>query len=164
MMARRKKKAPPLEYAGNRWYGCAAVTDDSLDRLEREIERKLPHGVRDLLRVCSGGRPESPFFESAKHRHEAVIGHVLLVVDEGPMEPQSVPEAATAIAEDSKRMGTSAGDLVPFAVDNGNAHYYCLDGEGRVVYRILHEPPGEERRLVADSLDQFLEGLEERPF
>ena len=161
-MKKSAKKTGPLEYAGNRWHGCVGASDGLLDLVESEISRKIPSDVRELLRACAGGAPELSFFESAKHDIEVGIGHIL-VADPGKTKKQSVAGAMKWISEDSARKGTSADDLVPFAVDNGNAHFLCVDGDRQVVYRILHEPAEDERRLVADTLREFLAGVEEPP-
>jgi hypothetical protein len=152
-----------VEHRGNRWLDCAGATDEAISGLEPALGRKVPKPLCELLRACAGGRPERPFYCSAKHDIEVAIGRVLLV---GPTRSrqQTVLGAFETLVRDSEQKGTSAADLLPFAVDNGNAHYLCLDGRGRVVYRILHEPAPDERRIVADSLDAFLEGLEEPPF
>ncbi|MCZ7682461.1 MAG: SMI1/KNR4 family protein [Sandaracinaceae bacterium] len=109
-----------------------------------------------------GGRPRRSFYFSREHNIEVGVGYVLLV-DRGASKMTDVAYAVAVIEKDSARKGTVADDLVPFAVDNGNAHYLCVDREGRVVYRILHDPPETERRVVADSLADFLAGLEEEP-
>jgi hypothetical protein len=164
-MARAKKtakKTRPLEYAGNLWHGCVGANEGRIDRLESEIDREIPSDVRELLRTCAGGAPELSFFESRKHDIEVGIGHVLML-DPGKTKKQSVADAMKWISKDSARKNTSADDIVPFAVDNGNANFLCTDEDGRVVYRILHEPAENERRVVADSLKEFLDGLEEPP-
>ena len=162
-MAKRKKQAPPIEHAGNRWSGCLAPDPEALDRFEAELGRRLPERLRELLLACGGGAPETPFFSSMAHETEAHIGYVL-PVDPGRSKRTGVLDALGWIRADSARTGSSAADLIPFAVDNGNAHFYCIDGEGRVVYRILHEPAGQERRVVADSLEELLGGLVEPPY
>lgn len=109
-----------------------------------------------------GGRPRRSFYCHPDHDVEVGVGHVLLV-DRGTSKMTDVAHAVDVIEKDSARKGTRADDLVPFAADNGNAHYLCVDREDRVVYRILHEPPNTERRVVADSLPDFLAGLEDEP-
>ncbi len=165
-MAKRtsSRKAPAIvEYAQNRWRGCVAPGDAALDRLDAALGRPLPPDVRDLLATCAGGAPERSFFMSPEHGIEVAIGHVLHVAPPRN-EARTVESVLSAIAADGKRSGASDEDLVPFAVDNGNAHFLCVDRSGRVVYRVLHEPEGTERRVVADSLGELLDGLEEPPF
>lgn len=161
-VSKRRKPTAAIEYAGNEWLGCVGANAAALDKLARTTGRPLSAHVRELLATCAGGRPRRSFYFSRNHDVEVGVGYVLLV-DRGSSKMTDVACAVQVIARDSARKETAANDLVPFAVDNGNAHYLCVDREGRVVYRILHEPPETERRVVADSLPDFLAGLKEEP-
>ncbi len=143
-----------IKYAGNEWLGCVGANASALDRLAGTTRRTLTAPVRELLATCAGGRPRRSFYCHPDHDVKVGVGYVLLV-DPGSSKMTDVAHAVGVIEKDSARKGTRADDLVPFAVHNGNAHHLCVDREGRVVYRILHEPPESERRVVADSLADF---------
>jgi hypothetical protein len=149
----RKAVGETVEFAGNQWFECLGATEPALAQLEREIEKPLPRLVRELLAKCAGGCPVRPYFFSEKHDIEVGVGYVL------PVDPGNTKRTSVTTA----REYISADDLIPFGVDNGNANFFCLTNEGKVMYRPLDEIP-RASRMVADSLSEFIEGLAQRPF
>ena len=128
-MTRRRQKRPAepaVDYAGNTWSDCVGgVTVERLDALAVELQQSLPAGVRDLLRHCAGGSPQKAFYESPERDIEVGVGYVLVV--DTHRTKTSVAQAVEWIWEDGTRNTTIADGLIPVAVDNGNAHFLCVD-------------------------------------
>ena len=127
-----------------------SVTETDLDAVEQKIKRKLPRSLREFYLKTNGGRPEKDIF--INEDDEYGVQEILPVIYGGP---------GTNFEETYEDLVTSRAlipaDLIPFAV-NGGGDYYCINDEGRVFF-VAMDPPDDPPVLVADSIDEFINGM-----
>lgn len=151
-------------FHGGEWSGCRSPTREELEYSEKTLQQRFPRTVRQLFQQCALGRPAKPLFVSDKYDAEVAVGYVL-DVGRPSGDVTTVVEAWEHILRNAEHKGDAAEpSLLPFAIDYGHANYFCLDSVGRVVYRVLDEEAGRGRKVVADSIEEFIDGLEELSF
>jgi hypothetical protein len=142
---------------GNTWAGCKPATSEQIASLEQVFGAPLPRSVASVFRTIGGGRPAKNFFTALAPPDQVAVGRVL------PLEREGKAPCAIDVLRGQHGVHGLARKLVPFALDTGNANYFCLDPEdGRVLYWV----PGDKQspfRTMASNVSMFLAGLRASP-
>lgn len=155
---RAVKATNDVEAYGNRFLDCTPATKEALAFVADALAISIPTTLARLLLTCGGGRPEKGYFLGDEY--EVEVGRLLAVrVPEGSKR-ESLELARPRLVA---RSGLPTS-LVPFALDTGNANFFCVDlATHEVVYFLLDEP-GRAPKRIAPSLELFLEGLDSPPY
>lgn len=137
-------------------------TRDQLSMVERFVGAKLPAAYIALLLYSNGGHPEIDTFIVGNNEH--ATWDVCRFFHLAPEE--SLPEATTNLLWQYRHRWKNAPQkILPIACDGGG-NLICLDltdtGAGRVVLWV-HDEPNIPLLHVADSFDQFIDGLTTNP-
>ena len=147
-----------LDAFANVWTGVIPGTPAEVSAVETALGVQIPDALSGFLVTCAFGKPERPFYYSARHRVEVGMGRIL------PLKDQPKVSGIVAAALVRRRVIGLPEHLVPFAVDNGNSDVICVDSKSQsVIYWVHDEVPSERGRIVADSLQEFLSGLTDPP-
>jgi hypothetical protein len=150
-----------VEAYGNTWTDCHPATAPQVRALVAEFGAALPVDLVSLFETVAAGRAAKNYFKTVQTRSEVSLGRVL------HFEPHGRSMGAVETLQMLRKVHGLAKGLVPFAMDTGNANYFCVDVANGSVHYWLHDERAKgtnKLRLVAPSLADFLVGLEESPF
>ncbi|MEW5738871.1 MAG: SMI1/KNR4 family protein [Myxococcota bacterium] len=141
------------------WKQVSGGTDADVQAVEAQLGRRLPAALAEFLMTCGGGRPEKNFFVGPESEVlDLGIGYVLPLRDVGKKQGVGTTNETWRAHQGLPQ------ELIPFAVDTGNANLICLRLPQQDVIYWVHDEPDHRPRFVAASLPAFLHGLGECPF
>jgi hypothetical protein len=153
-----KMAARAIAAHGNEWTRIVPASIADIERVERELGVTVPEELATFWTACAGGYPRRPFYWSAEHNIEVHVGYVLPLVDAAKRK------GVIATCRAWRRAQRLPSDLIPFALDNGNANLICARTPGCEIVYFLHDDPDKPSNEVAGSLQEFLRGLTVPPY
>jgi hypothetical protein len=140
------------------------LNKEELKKVEEQYRLRLPKDYKEFLLKNNGGKPDRLYFRlDGKKAFTEAIHYFLSISDDPDLSFSKYYERY----HEADRLRK---DLIPIAFDaGGNLVALCLKGSDRGrVYFWDHEAEtdgrgarGENLRLIADTFEEFLEGLSE---
>jgi cell wall assembly regulator SMI1 len=135
--------------------GGQGVTEDDLRGLEERIGFKLPGAYQELLKHSNGGHPELDTFPHEDG--EWSVNNFFTLGDDASTE--------SIWWNYCHRWPEATPNLLPFARDGGG-NLFCLElgGDGNAPVIVwAHDIPPPQVLQLADSFEEFVDGLQENP-
>src|SRR6266516_4875208 len=145
---------------GGKWLDRPAPTAHQIAVVERLAGAYLPAAYLAFLRFSNGGQPEVDTF-TATNGHEWVVNTFFHIASDAEISDDWEDVAGRY----HHRWPGAHRELVPIANDGGD-NLFCLDlserGRGAVVVQV-HDEPGFPQVRLADSFEEFVDGLALNP-
>lgn len=127
----------------NRWMKITPASKEDIAAAEAYLEVAFPEDLVKLFKLCSGGRPVKNYYISYENDIEVSIGYIL------PFKKESKRWDILTEYDYLYTRFNFPAELIPFAIDEGHANYYCLKMEtGEVIYYLHDEPENREKNFL----------------
>ncbi len=131
------------------------ISMEKIDSFDFENHIKLPSYLKNIFFNYNGSKIlENSYFSSGI---EYIISFLPLLKNEFDTSVEDILPSVR-----SQEMGVGRNDLVPFGIDPGGRLYLVSIGgvdEGGVYYSIVGLSENEMLRKIADSFEEFINGL-----
>lgn len=149
------KNTVTVEAYGNTWLDVIPVDAEVIDQTLHRLKLTVPDELRNMFIQCNGGYPRTSTYFG---KYEVSLGNLLPFGIKGTWKRRSFDEIYTKLVLEEKVIPK---ELVPFGWDTGNANLLCTKSDTDEVVYWVHDDQENSVKIVAPSIADFLENLEE---
>jgi hypothetical protein len=143
---------------GNVWTDIAPATADDVKMVALALGVRFPKDLGELLHRYNAGSPSKPYYYDKALGVESHLGALVPLTD--------LPKRRGLVIQTlvQREVHGMPKEVIPFAWDNGNAGFYCVESTTQRVMYWASEVGDDRLSQVAPSLALLLAGLTEPPY